>query len=104
MQIGPIFRALMRNKTGTFLLVGQIALTLSVLMNAVALMLRSNELITLDTGIDQSNLIVIRHAAFDAVAIPDHSAARALLPFAHVVGSSHGRGHSAGANGAGEPS
>ena len=66
MPIGPIFRALMRNKTGTFLLVVQIALTLAVLMNAVALMIRSNELISQDTGVEQTNLVMLRHAAFDA--------------------------------------
>ena len=65
MQIGPIFRALMRNKTGTMLLVVQIALTLAVLMNAVAVMLRVNELVAQDVGYDTANLVLIRHRAFD---------------------------------------
>jgi putative ABC transport system permease protein len=66
MHFGPIFRALMRNKTGTLLLTIQIALTLAVLMNAIALMLRSNELISLETGVEQSNLVLFDHTAFDA--------------------------------------
>ena len=65
MQIGPIFRALMRNKTGTILLTVQVALTLAVLMNAIALMVRSNELVSLDTGVAQEDLVLFRHAGFD---------------------------------------
>lgn len=66
MQFGPISRALLRNKLGTSLLVIQIALTLAVLMNAVALMLRANELMTQDTGVDLDNVIVVQHTAIDA--------------------------------------
>ncbi len=66
MQFGPISRALLRNKLGTSLLVIQIALTLAVLMNSVALMLRANELMTQDTGVDLDNVIVVQHTAIDA--------------------------------------
>ena len=64
MQIGPIVRALLRNKTGTALLVLQIAMTLAVLMNAVALMLRSGELVSLETGVAQENLVVFNLTGF----------------------------------------
>ena len=78
MQIGPISRALLRNKTGTLLLVLQVALTLAVLMNAIALMLRSNELVSMETGVEQHNLIVFWHDAFDD-AFEDETYRRARL-------------------------
>lgn len=66
MHVGPIFRALMRSKTGTLILTIQIALTLAVLMNAVALMVRSNEVISLETGVEQDHLVLFNHTGFDA--------------------------------------
>lgn len=68
----------MRNKTGSVLLVVQVALTLAVLMNAIALMLRSNELVSMETGVEQENLVLIAHAAFDE-AFEDESYRKARL-------------------------
>jgi putative ABC transport system permease protein len=68
----------MRNKTGSVLLVIQVALTLAVLMNAIALMLRSNELVSMDTGVEKENLVLITHAAFDD-AFEDESYRKARL-------------------------
>jgi len=37
MEIGPIWRAMMRNKTGAILIALQIAVTMAIMVNAVSI-------------------------------------------------------------------
>ena len=52
MEIGPIWRASLRNKTGPILIAIQIALTLAVLVNAVFIIQQRIEKINRPTGMD----------------------------------------------------
>ena len=59
MEIGPIFRAMLRNKTGPILIALQIALTLAVLVNAVFIIQKRLEKIARPTGMDVENIITV---------------------------------------------
>lgn len=74
----PIFRTLLRNK-GTFLLMTlQISITLAVLINALALVQRSREIIQEPTGMEDVTIIAIRVVPF-AQAFNDESYGEAQL-------------------------
>lgn len=55
MQIGPIFRALMRNKLGVLLIAVQIAFTMTVLVNALFIISQRAENMTRPSGLDEAN-------------------------------------------------
>lgn len=59
MEFGPIFRAMLRNKTGPILIALQIALTLAVLVNAVFIIQKRMEKISRPTGMDIENIISV---------------------------------------------
>jgi len=61
-----IARSLLQNKSTWFLLSCQVAITLAVLINAIALVKRSNEIIAEPTGMELQNIITIRSIPFDA--------------------------------------
>lgn len=64
MEIGPIWRAALRNKTGPVLIAIQIALTLAVVVNAVFIIEKRVEKITRATGIDSDHIIVVQSHGF----------------------------------------
>jgi putative ABC transport system permease protein len=59
MEIGPIWRASLRNKTGPILIAIQIALTLAVLVNAVFIIQQRIEKINRPTGMDIENIFTV---------------------------------------------
>jgi putative ABC transport system permease protein len=64
MEIRPILSAMRRNKTGAILVGLQIALTLAVVANAVAIIMTRVEKIGRPPGIDSDNLIFVQSYGF----------------------------------------
>ena len=55
MEIGPIWRAMMRNKGGYFLIALQIAVTMAIMVNAIAIMQERSIKMSRPSGIDEPN-------------------------------------------------
>ncbi|MFL6550425.1 MAG: ABC transporter permease [Povalibacter sp.] len=64
MEFRPILSAMLRNKTGAFLVGLQIALTLAVIANAVFIIMQRVEKIGRPSGIDSANLIFVQSNGF----------------------------------------
>jgi len=64
MEFRPILSAMLRNKTGVFLVGLQIALTLAVVANAVFIIMQRVEKIDRPPGIDSDNLIFVQSYGF----------------------------------------
>jgi len=64
MELGPIFRALMHNPTRFWLITVEVALTLAIVVNCVAIILEQRELLTRPSGLDEPNLVVVTTAPF----------------------------------------
>ncbi len=54
-QIGPIFRALLRNKVGALLLALQIALTMTIIVNAIHMIENRSSMMARESGMDEAN-------------------------------------------------
>ncbi len=64
MELGPIFRTLIRNKV-RFILIGcEVALTLAIVVNSLNMMLELKHQMDRPTGIDEANLLVVRSEPF----------------------------------------
>jgi len=59
MDIGPIFRAMARNKTKVALLVLEIAVTTAIVLNCIALILDQRARIHRASGLDEANLLAV---------------------------------------------
>lgn len=59
MEIGPIFRAMRRNRTKVALLVLEVAVTTAIVLNCMALVLDQRARIGRDSGIDEANLVQV---------------------------------------------
>jgi len=64
MELGPIFRALMHNPTRFWLITVEVALTLAIVVNCVAIILEQRELLTRPSGLDEPNLVVVTTQPF----------------------------------------
>ncbi|MEM9058026.1 MAG: cell division protein FtsX, partial [Pseudomonadota bacterium] len=64
MELRPIFSALLRNKTGAFLISLQIALTLAVVANALFIIMQRIELMNRPTGMDVDNIVMVSSSGF----------------------------------------
>ncbi len=64
MELLPVCKALLRNKTSFLLLALQVAITLAVLVNALALVSRSREIINEPNGLDADNIITMISVPF----------------------------------------
>lgn len=64
MEIGPIIRALLRNRLGVILIAAQIAFTLTVIVNAVHIISDRAERMARPSGVDEANLFVIRSVGY----------------------------------------
>jgi putative ABC transport system permease protein len=64
LEIKPIFNAIMRSKTGAVLLVLQIAITLAIVSNALAIIKDRAEYLQTETGYPEENLIQISTNVF----------------------------------------
>ena len=87
MEIGPIWRALMRNKIGATLIALQIAVTMAIMVNAVSIMQERAEMMARPSGIDEHNIFSISSIGFaedfnERAAIEEDLAALRNLPWA----------------------
>lgn len=64
LEIGPIFRALMRNKVGAILIAIQIAITMTIVVNAVFIIYERSQKMQRDSGIDEANSFYLSSAGF----------------------------------------
>jgi putative ABC transport system permease protein len=64
MELGPIFRALMNQKTRFWLITIEVALTLAVVANCVSILLEHRRMFLRSTGLDEENLLVVRTEPF----------------------------------------
>ena len=64
MEIGPIWRAMMRNKTGAILIALQIAVTMAIMVNAISIMQERSRMMARPSGIDEHNIFYIASIGF----------------------------------------
>ena len=64
MEIGPIWRALMRNKIGASLIALQIAVTMAIMVNAVSIMQERATMMARPSGVDEHNIFAISSVGF----------------------------------------
>ena len=64
MDIGPIWRAMLRNKAGFILIALQIAVTLTILVNAFGIIQESTDKISAESGIDEANTFTLASVLF----------------------------------------
>ncbi len=64
MEIGPIWRAMMRNKTAYVLIALQIAVTMAIMVNAFAIIQERTRLIDRPSGIDEDNIFYLSSVGF----------------------------------------
>ena len=64
MEFGPIWRALMRNKTGAILIALQIAVTMAIMVNAISIMQERARVMARPSGIDEHNIFYISSIGF----------------------------------------
>jgi len=65
MEIGPIWRAILRNKSSYVLIALQIAVTMALMVNAVAIIQERTRLMGRPTGIDEDNIFTLTSTGFD---------------------------------------
>lgn len=65
MDLGPIFRALTRNRARLVLIVVEVALTLALVANCVSLIANAKLTLSKKSGFDDDNLLSVRVRAFD---------------------------------------
>ncbi len=64
MEFGPIWRALLRNKGSYVLIALQIAVTMAIMVNAIAIMQERSTQMARPSGVDEDNVFVLGSAAF----------------------------------------
>ena len=64
MEIGPIWRALMRNKTAYVLIALQIAVTMAIMVNAVAIIQERSRMMARPSGVDEPNVFHLESVSF----------------------------------------
>ena len=63
-QIGPIFRALMRNKVGALLIALQVAVTMTIIVNAIHLINARGDLMGRSSGLDEANQFYVTSVGY----------------------------------------
>ena len=91
MEIGPILRAMTRNKLGVVLIALQIAFTMTVIINAVFIINERSRLMARPSGLDEANLFFLSSIGFgdnfnEEIAIADDMALLRQTP--GIVGAS----------------
>jgi putative ABC transport system permease protein len=64
MDIGPIWRAMLRNKAGFILIALQIAVTLTILVNAFGIIQENQAKVSSESGIDEANTFTLASVLF----------------------------------------
>ena len=65
MEFGPIWRALMRNKTSYVLIALQIAVTMAIMVNAINIIQERATQMTRPSGVDEANIFYLSSNIFD---------------------------------------
>lgn len=65
MEFGPIWRALMRQKSSYVLIALQIAVTMALMVNAIAIIQERSRLMARPTGVDEDNIFYLNSVSFD---------------------------------------
>lgn len=65
MEIGPIWRALLRNKSSYILIALQIAVTMALMVNAIAIIQERTRLMGRPSGVDEDNIFQLFSSSFD---------------------------------------
>ena len=65
MEIGPIWRAISRNKSSYVLIALQIAVTMALMVNAIAIIQERTRMMGRPTGIDEDNIFTFNSTGFD---------------------------------------
>ena len=66
MEIGPIIRALIHNPTRFWLITAEVALTLAIIVNCVAIIAEQRDLLTRPSGLDEANMVVVTTQPFSS--------------------------------------
>lgn len=66
MEFGPIWRAALRNKTGVVLIVLQVAFTMAIVINSIAIAKDQAQDMSRPSGADEANMFHLRSSAFAA--------------------------------------
>ena len=64
MELGPIWRALLRNKTSYSLIALQIAVTMAIMVNAIGIIQERSALMARSSGVDEDNLFYVNSIGF----------------------------------------
>ena len=64
LELGPMFRALMRNKIGALLIALQIALTLTIMVNSIFMMQERSQQMARASGLDEANTFYLSNTVF----------------------------------------
>ena len=64
MEIGPIWRAILRNKGSFALIALQIAVTMAIMVNAIAIMQERASQMARPSGMDEENVFTLRSVVF----------------------------------------
>ncbi len=65
METGPIFRAMLRNKSGFALIAIQVAVTMAIMVNAIAIIQERSRLMARPSGVDEANVFHLSSMNFD---------------------------------------
>ena len=66
MEFGPIWRAILKNKAGFVLIALQIAVTMTIMVNAFAIMQERKNSISRESGLDEANTFALASVTFNA--------------------------------------
>lgn len=66
MELGPIWRAMLRNKTGAILIALQVAVTMAIMVNAISIIQERARMMARPSGIDEANIFSISSTGFGA--------------------------------------
>lgn len=85
MELGPIWRAMLRNKTGAILIALQVAVTMAIMVNSISIIQERARMMARPSGIDEANIFSISSTGFgedfnEQVTITEDLAAIRALP------------------------
>jgi putative ABC transport system permease protein len=64
METGPIWRAMLRNKTSYLLIALQIAVTMAIMVNAISIIQERSRMMARPSGVDEDNIFYLSNLAF----------------------------------------
>jgi putative ABC transport system permease protein len=64
MELGPIWRAILRNKSSYSLIALQIAVTMAIMVNAIAIIQERTTQLSRPSGIDEENIVTLSSISF----------------------------------------